>query len=47
MGFIIFGIPTLILIVLVIMTEISESKTISIMEVFWSKKNQGRVEREG
>lgn len=40
MGFIIFGIPTLILIliVLVIMTEISESKTISIMEVFWNKK---------
>lgn len=40
MGFIIFGISTLILIliVLVIMTEVSESKTISIMEVFWSKK---------
>ena len=38
MGFIIFGIPALILIVLGIMTEISESKTISIMEVFWSKK---------
>lgn len=38
MGFIIFGIPALILIVLAIMSEISESKTISIMEVFWSKK---------
>ena len=38
MGFIIFGIPALILIVLGIITEISESKTISIMEVFWSKK---------
>lgn len=38
MGFIIFGIPALIFIVLGIITEISESKTISIMEVFWSKK---------
>ena len=38
MGFIIFGIPALILIVFGIITKISESKTISIMEVFWSKK---------
>lgn len=49
MGFIIFGIPALILIVLAIMSEIREireSKTISIMEVFWSKKFNVELKEE-